>query len=119
MDPLTTGLLIGFALGLVVGLVVPKVFASARTDAARSGRGGAVDNDFARLIGSGKAGASPAASSGMSDELAQLKQDLRLKFLHDEQRMKDAVELERQRNPHGSEVELYKAAIYRWERDNS
>lgn len=52
------------------------------------------------------------------DEAAELRQSLRVKFLYDEDRVNQAIEAERQRTPTANDVELMRAAVYRWEREN-
>jgi hypothetical protein len=54
----------------------------------------------------------------LHDPLEELRQNLRMKFLHDEVKINRAIEFERERAPTASEEELMKAAIYRWEREN-
>jgi hypothetical protein len=48
-----------------------------------------------------------------------LRQNLRLKFMYDEDKVDRAIQLERERDPGAGVEELMKAAIQRWERDNS
>lgn len=57
----------------------------------------------------------PAADSPRA---AELRQNLRLKFLHQEDKVEDAIQFERDRMPTASLEELMQAAITRWERDN-
>jgi hypothetical protein len=52
------------------------------------------------------------------DEAKRLRQELRARMLHDEEKVERAVAAERERAPTASEVELLRAALYRWERDN-
>jgi hypothetical protein len=52
------------------------------------------------------------------DEIAPLRQNLRLKTLHNEALIDRLVQAERKQKPTASEVECYRAAIERWERDN-
>lgn len=72
--------------------------------------------------------APPAAPSISIDDLLagdpptaadDLRQNLRLKFMYDEEKVDRAIALERERDPQGSDEELMRAAIQRWERDNS
>lgn len=51
-------------------------------------------------------------------EVARLRQNLRVKVMHDEALIDRLVEAERERMPTASAVEWYRAAIERWERDN-
>jgi hypothetical protein len=51
-------------------------------------------------------------------EVARLRQNLRLKVLYDEAKIDRLVAAERERLPAASEVEWYRAAVERWERDN-
>ena len=50
--------------------------------------------------------------------LEPLRQNLRLKFLHDEAKVDDAIAFERERDPSGNLEKWMRAAIARWERDN-
>ena len=60
------------------------------------------------------------ANRGTADatEIAQLRQNLRVKTLHNEGLIDRLVQAERERSPSASEVECYRAAIRRWEREN-
>jgi hypothetical protein len=51
-------------------------------------------------------------------EARRLRQDLRARMLHDEEKVERALAAERERAPQASEIELLRAALYRWERDN-
>jgi hypothetical protein len=64
-----------------------------------------------------KAGA-PTPPSADAGEVARLRQNLRLKTLHNEDLIDRLVQAERERTPGVSEVECYRAAVERWERDN-
>jgi hypothetical protein len=50
--------------------------------------------------------------------LKSLRQNLRVKLLHDEEKIERLIELEKKSNPSSSEIELYRAAIINWERFN-
>lgn len=64
------------------------------------------------------AGAGGATTGKLSAEGEKLKQNLRVKLLHQEEKVAEAIALERQRNPGGTEDELVRAAVDRWEREN-
>lgn len=51
-------------------------------------------------------------------ELAQLRQDLRVKVLYNEQTIDRLIEMEREKAPKASVAQLMRNAIARWERDN-
>jgi hypothetical protein len=53
-----------------------------------------------------------------TEELAALRQNLRVKCGHDEAKVDRLIEAERRRVPEAPEVKLIQAAIDRWERDN-
>jgi hypothetical protein len=53
-----------------------------------------------------------------ADAATDLRQNLRLKFLYDEEKIEEAIAYERQRQPEASQEELMRAAITRWEREN-
>jgi len=70
----------------------------------------------------------PAAPSISIDDLLaggpptaadELRQNLRLKFMYDEEKVDRAIATERERDPGAGEEELMRSAIQRWERDNS
>ena len=51
-------------------------------------------------------------------QLQRLHQELRVKVLHDDSLVTRLVAAERERAPNASEVEWYREAIDRWEREN-
>lgn len=51
-------------------------------------------------------------------EIETLRQNLRLKVMYDEGKIDRLIEAEKQRTPSASEVDWYRNAIERWERDN-
>lgn len=53
-----------------------------------------------------------------SSEIARLRQNLRSKTLNNETLVDRLIQAERDRMPEASEVDCYRAAIERWERDN-
>jgi hypothetical protein len=57
-------------------------------------------------------------SPGSPTLIVKLRQNLRLKVMHDEAKVDRLIDFERKYNPNGSEAELMQAAIDRWERDN-
>ena len=59
-----------------------------------------------------------AAAGTRSPTAEALRQNLRVKLLHQEDKIDAAIAFERERNPAGSEEQLMKSAIERWERDN-
>ncbi len=50
--------------------------------------------------------------------VTSLRQNLRLKVMHDEDKVERLIDMERERAPNASHRELLEAAIERWERDN-
>src|SRR5262249_27563599 len=56
--------------------------------------------------------------SPQTDDLAELRNNLRLKVMGDEARIDALIECERLTNPHASLAELMRGAIRQWERDN-
>jgi hypothetical protein len=73
-------------------------------------------SDFDRLLGKTKPSKPNRPKSSNPQEVARLTQELSSRFFHDKEKVKDAVAYERERNPSGSEEELLRAAIYRWDR---
>jgi hypothetical protein len=51
-------------------------------------------------------------------EILELRQNLRRKVLHDEEKIDRLIEAERKRTPNASLIHLMRSAIERWERDN-
>jgi hypothetical protein len=82
-------------------------------------------NIYRSILGN-PAGATPAppsfshATPPLEDAAltARLHQDLRLKFLYQEDKVENAIQFERDRNPTASLNDLMQAAIARYERDN-
>ena len=70
----------------------------------------------APTAGAGPLPSWPAATD--TDEIARLRQNLRLKTLHNESLIDRLVQAERERSPGATEVDWYRAAIERLERDN-
>lgn len=60
----------------------------------------------------------PQPAKADPGEVARLRQSLRLKVMYDEAKIDRLIEAERERMPSASEVEWYRAAVERWERDN-
>ena len=73
-------------------------------------------SDFDRLLGNTKPSKPNRPKSSNPQEVARLTQELSSRFFHDKEKVKSAVAYERERNPSGSEQELLRAAIYRWDR---
>jgi hypothetical protein len=59
-----------------------------------------------------------AAPARADPETEELRQNLRVKLLYQEDKIDQAVAHERERNPGGTSADLMRAAIQRWERDN-
>ena len=101
MVPIIAGIVVLVAIGVAVLLLrgKKKPSASAAT--------------FRELLGQ------PAEAPGNDDpEIAALRQNLRVKMLHQEDKIDQAIELEREKNPSGTLAQHMRAAIARWERDN-
>ena len=88
---------------IVVGLIVAALWAFSK------------GSPTGRAAGSGSGSRSAQAGS---DEIAQLRKNLRVKALGNDALVDRLVQAERNRLPGASEVAWYKAAIERWERDN-
>jgi uncharacterized protein HemX len=73
-------------------------------------------SDFDRLLGRTEPLKSPRPKTSDAKVVAALRQELRAKFMHDEQKVQDAIAYEKERNPSGSEEEHCRAAAYRWDR---
>jgi hypothetical protein len=102
MADLMVGILLGAIGGFVVGFVFGRVLRRPATDTVPT-----------PLLDSLVAGYQNDA-----DTVATLRQDLRTKLLHDEEKIRRAIDFERERMPGAEEVELLRAAIERWQRDN-
>jgi hypothetical protein len=123
MNDIKVGLLIGFALGICATMAWYTFVARLRKrrDCLETGQPSVrpappSGSEFARLLGGSPPGTTPKGQN--TTVVAGLRQNLRLKFMHDEAKIDRAVSYERERNPGGTEEELMRAAIYRWERDN-
>lgn len=86
---------------IVVGLIIAALWALSK------------GSPLGRPAGSG--GRTAQASS---DEITQLRKNLRVKALGNDALVDRLVQAERNRLPGASEAVCYKAAIERWERDN-
>ena len=73
-------------------------------------------SDFDRLLGKTKPDKVSRPKSSNPQEVARLRQELSGRFFHDQSKVQSAVDYERERNASGSEEELLRAAIYRWDR---
>jgi len=78
------------------------------------------DREATRLLGRPIGGIENATkvTRGDNAQIQRLRQELRVKVLHDEAAVNRLVAAERERAPSASEVDCYRAAIARWERDN-
>jgi len=119
MNELTKGVLLGFILGVVVSGIIVFFLRRSRPRSPNGGPARAADRDeFARLLGSGGVAGAAATTRPDVGEAARLRQNLRVKFLHDEEKVNAALAFERERNPDAGDIDWLRAAIYRWERDN-
>ena len=73
-------------------------------------------SDFDRLLGKTRPDKPVRAKSSNPQEVARLRQELGSRFFHDQTKVQNSVDYERERNPSGSEEEHLRAAIYRWDR---
>jgi hypothetical protein len=115
---LVLGLVIGFLGGLAAGFGLNLMWqkrgmpaTSHKGEPAAAGQG---DNLLESILG-GSAG-TPVKTE--ADRIAELRQNLRVKFLHDENQVEQAITREREHAPDGSMVQWLEAAIFRWEREN-
>jgi hypothetical protein len=113
------GLVLGFFGGLAVGFGLSLYW---QRQAARSqplptppppGQGGV--NLLDTILGGSNP---PAATNSTADRVQELRQNLRLKFLYDENKVEDAIAREREAKPDGTMQDWLEAAIFRWEREN-
>src|SRR4051812_21897823 len=95
---------------IVVALVIVAIVMLARKKKSSSFAGA----DAYRSLLGGNSGAPPKLTPAGE----ALRQNLRVKLLHQDEKMDAAIAFERERNPSASEEQLMKAAIERWERDN-
>ncbi len=63
-------------------------------------------------------GTGPPAPAETNPRLAELRQNLRVKLLYQEDKIDAAIAMERERDPKASLEQLMQRAIVRWERDN-
>ena len=106
MDKIPVPLLI--VIGVVIVGVAIYAFIKVRARSQLS--------DFDRLLGRTEPLKQARQKASDPKVVAALQQELRAKFMHDEQKVKDAIAYERERNPSGSEEEFARAAVYRWDR---
>lgn len=103
-------LILGFAVGFVAGVAATLLWLRGPKPAAET----SAPPNPEETLGAGVL----ADLLRQEDDLEQLRQNLRVKYLYDEVRVNAAVEEERRRDPSAGEAELLKAAIFRWEREN-
>ncbi len=105
---------LGFVAGVFATLVVISTLRHARTKPVRTDDGTtapwAVRTDDRK--------AAPWADRADDGEIAELRQNLRLKLMYDEARIDRLIDAERERCPQASLAQLMRTAIGRWERDN-
>lgn len=63
-------------------------------------------------------GSLKVASGSDVSRCESLRQNLRVKFMYDENKVDRAVAFERERDPHGKEDSWLRAAVDRWEQNN-
>lgn len=120
------GIIIGVAVAVVVCIILYFVIkrSKARGKSASSLSKQMVESSGSLSLGKESASISrhtPLAAShspGSPVLLVKLRQNLRLKVMHDDAKVDRLINFERKYNPNGSEAELMQAAIDIWERDN-
>ena len=63
--------------------------------------------------------AGQSAKSSATPAVEALRQNLRIKYLYQEDKIDAAIAYERERSPTASDEQLLQNAIARWERDNT
>lgn len=116
------GLIVGLVVGIAIGVFLARKPSATAASAAPSAPQSAGDGTplLDSILG-GPSDGEPRTHASANDGEAtvdQLRQNLRVKLLHDEAKVQQAIDAERNRDPGASEVELIRAAIQRWERDN-
>lgn len=104
MNDTYIGVMIGAAVGVCLSLIFYKF-------AKRSKAPSQLGSQQERLL-------VYATPNQHQRHIAELRQNLRLKFMYDEAKIDRAIDLERKRIPNVPLEELMQAAIERWERDN-
>jgi hypothetical protein len=111
---LVIGLLIGVILGLVLARFLNKPTAVDRplspATAAASPNASVLD----QILGGDEAPKAPTEA----ERIHSLRQNLRVKFLHDDAKVEEAINREREREPNGTMLQWLEGAVYRWEREN-
>lgn len=115
---LLLGLVIGLLIGVLLGLILARFLSKPAPPMDRpltAATAAAPPN--ASVLDQILGGDTSAAPTEVDREHA-LRQNLRVKFLHDDARVEEAIAREREREPHGTMLQWLEAAIYRWEREN-
>lgn len=117
---LILGLVVGFLAGLAVGFGLNFYWQrrAAAMPPAASPHAGHSDNLLETILGGGPAAAASPAVKTEAERVEELRQNLRLKFLFDEDKVEQAITREREQAPDASLAQLLEAAVYRWEREN-
>jgi hypothetical protein len=103
MDGAVGWVIIGLIAGVLLALAALWIYRQQATAAANRTMSAALSHK-------------PAQAN--ADDIERLRQNLRLKTLHNEALIDRLVQAERERMPAASEAECYRSAIERWERDN-
>lgn len=117
-----TNLIVGLALGFLAGLAVGLAMGRNRKNTSHLSVQAATTGDASTplldsMLGIDMPVSRPAAPAP-GNRAADLRQNLRVKMLYDEEALNRAISLERERSPQSSEEELIQTAIERWERQN-
>jgi|GEM_PF-6796262 len=117
-----TNLIVGLTLGFVAGLGVGLAMGRGRKNSGHPGvHAGTTGGASTPLLDSMLGIDSPVARTAAplpGNRAADLRQNLRVKMLYDEEALNRAISLERERSPQSSEEDLIQTAIERWERQN-
>ena len=113
------GLAIGLLIGVIIGLVLARFLnkPAAAADRPLSAATAAAPPNASvldQILGGDDAPQAPTEA----DRIHSLRQNLRVKFLHDDAKVEAAINREREHSPNGSMLQWLEAAVVRWEREN-
>ncbi len=102
---------IGVLVGAAMGAGVVYYILTRKPD--KAGTADKEPDDFARLMAQ-----KPHDGTDQADQLEELRQNLRLKCMYDDNLVERLIQAERDRTPDAAELDLLRTAVERWERDN-
>lgn len=110
--------LVGFLAGTIFGLLLARFLrkpsAPERPLSAATAAAPPNASVLDQILGGEDAPQAPTEA----DRIHGLRQNLKVKFLHDDAKVEEAINREREHQPNGTMLQWLEAAVFRWEREN-